>query len=1694
MADAKNRQAISERLRNRIKKASSSVSTKIEAEKGDFKVVLSSDAISHLYKNKEAYKLRVAQLDDELVEYINEDPQQAAHEILDEFQASFDPASTQVKEAAHSTQDDETAQMVTQKQLDEQKVKLHPRTDDYYTNVTQKQLPEHGQRPGTYEVITEAQFRDERDTFYGASRTSGDWKQEDRNIVTEGQLEKGTTEYSDLGQSDRGEMGATYDGGVEQQWKQIGEKQLMELLRHHEWTEPLTTTEGKDQLGKQDGELSRLTAETAEQIIKEALTALGSTVLAAGITPKHLADILNRLTSHESKYPALSNTIERYRQADVSTINKKIAKAQHFGKTANTSNDWSDFLVADVLVRQLGKIAFHPTHIVNALVAIATATDVNEKISKIADTILAGKTETQSPQDPINIFKDVLAGKNAKTEGDAKDGLYAYVGSLSEIDAPYSKDDQFAQKVAEYSKDRILAKTGQKIELSPLTMNVNEKDKTFEMVFKDINHVDDELTVRAQKRREMAKAAAQTTKTAQLGGGGAMPPTGGPQMGNPAPPPTGGDMGAAPPGEALSQEPPPAADGEESSGEPQQPGSICPACGSKDVDLDNGEGRCNHCGAAFDVSVQLNVKEWPDTIKETDEKEGKEGFGLEEGLGAEEENMAATGEGSGTTLPSVPVGTSARVTHRLLEKLAEQKIKLGSVCPSCGGNHTDLIKSISGKGYDGICWDCNQEYNFRVKASHDKKHHVYAQSMWRPNAENCDGCNRTHLLRHAFIEGLKTYGLSWNEFNNLSTQREQADTILKMAKSGVLNLKQAMQSPLNLHKFAASPQWKGYAKFDKFPASSCIERLSRRFGENASAMSGPCRGKKLADCVCGQLETLGIYSDGLAAKVAQVQVSSDPLLSNATESCISMFVREGYNLNDSCTVCDALRAAYASNEDLVIEAIAQINPVMPKPMAKPMLGKPMPKPMAAPTAGPMSTPGGPAKPMSVPGGPPKPMMGGTEEASPMLGEMPKPMDEPVITDEMEGPAMGMMDGMDGMMHGMDGMDGDMGMEGMDNGFSFGDEMGVGEEGNFVTLKLPMEDAQALHDALMSALQGDFGDEMIDTTGDQGFGEEPGMTDAITEGPVGTDGLGEDMGEGEDLDDVSEVTEGTVDDDDHDSDIPGLSDNQDLGNGDDIVKESEPESEDSEPEKEEKPDFGGEKSDDDSDDSKDMQMQNNPKKKMRQAASGQMVKEAQVQTDTNGSKLDDMLYSMKSGTIRTRNDALNSVFDGLIRQAKLAAKDNDVKKLDYKGADEGSKVKKTPAQDSTGFKFKDGGKMGHEESFSTNVKDTPDVPRKKQLLGDEGSEMGVDESKDLPTVPHGSSLMDGEEHYKPEKGNLVDGNQGGQKAASKSSVLKREANSNKKKENTMNKTKVWTVAQGQKYYDTFLKRAQTGQSEVKLTDGHTYDMTIDQNDNIILIAKDCSMPTKKKDMKKKDMGKDMGKNCEDSEKIKKESQSTNLNRVKSLVDDPDVNQGSGPGKGKTHADKPHSLGVDEKKPSEGMQEPSVPKAPGGGQLSREHTYDNKLDGPNIPAGGGMNSEYDQNEKNTPEKQDQVLGKENDLAAMAAKRDEAVKIAGQLLKANLITVDQLPSKINELSKATAEILVDYQNMLRTASDNKGMRKQAAADSVENLNVIPRTAPSKDNKSELKNNVQELFTLNKRNKDFERYSQELDERLYR
>ena len=1675
MLDSNNRMTLIQKLRGKIKKASSNISSRLEVEKGDFRISLTADSIDQFYKGKQVGSVKLSQLDPELVELINSD-EDAGQEMLEEFASTFDPSGLS-KEAANDAVDEETATIITQKQLDDKKVKLHPRKDEYPNTVTQKQLPDAGQRPGTYDEITQAQLTNERNTFYGDSRISGDWKQEDRNTVTESQLDEDAKKFSELGESNRGEMGAKFDGGVDKQNHMIGEKQLEELLSHHEWKEPFTTTEGKEQLGKQNGELARLTAENAVAITKMATEALGKTVLATGAIPSRLNKIINKLVSHNSKYPVLANVISKFKGAPINAIEDKIANAKYFGKTANANAKYSDSLVANVFVRQLAAAAsYNPTDTVKVLAFLAKEANFENRIDEgVSQVLSSANTKTAENDSDFDVIKSALYSPVVK--GDAsEDGMYFYAGHISEVNENPKNKDKFAEAAAKYAETKIREATKVAVELVPFDCAVHEDKEVFEVRFQDSSFIKPELEVRAAKRREMAKEASNK-KEAQMPGGG-MPPAGGPAMGNPQVPPTGPDMGGAPPGEALSQTPPPMGeegmDSMEGDGEPKPPGSICPACGSKDVNIEAGDFKCNNCGTAGNLHVTLDITKWTGTIEDSDKQEG--GVGMEDvgGLGAEEAGMAestggtpAAGEGGGTTLPSMPIAASIKITPFVIQKLAEQKINFGKVCPNCGSNNADSVKSASRKGNDCICWDCLQEWNFQVKMAKNKKNSVFAQSTWIPkNAQSCSGCER---LSSAFKQSLNNYGMEWNAFDKLS-MLEQAKVVVKMAESNTLDIGDAMLAPLPINKYAASARWKGYEKFDKFPSASCVERISRRYGENATAMSGPCKGAKLANCVCSQLETLGIYSDGLAAKVASAVSNPDPVIHNPTETCAQMLIRSGFQIKEACVACDGLRAAYATSEDLIIEAIANINPVVKTAqMIGADIGAGIGNAVGGIARGVGQGIGGAAQGVGQgAGGLAQGLGGGVGQAAQgvgrAVGQLPKPLEADPVSDGGE-PSFGEPKGSGELSLELGGdMGSDMGGDlGGDIG---GGDLDLGLGGDVVTIELPGDMVETLK-TLLQAIQGQIGDDMIDTTGDG----------------LGGDDLGNGFGESEELGlgsedsgdplDVGSVTDGTVEGGEEELDIPGTSVGDDGG----LEKDGDPEEESKEcpcamekphnehrenrqefrHENHERHEEPREESHEDHEEPREESHEDHESHESHEDREDEPrdlpftdKTESKEDDHEKGASLRDMLYRMKTGTISKSASAMDSLVEGLLKQAKKTS--DDVVKV-KKSEETGSKLSRKPAQESSDIgKIQDGGKIGGEKPFKDGVKDKPDVPRGDALMGEEDSDKKLNEKENLPKIPHGKGLMDGEEHYKPQDGNVIDGNQGAQHAASSKPAIKTAS-------------------------------CKCGSSACKC----------DCN------SKSCGNPCKKESSSKNN--EKLASNIKDNQvkmanadkpkdvNMSKEAQTAKLKNIKKLEDDPDINQSSGPGKGKVKGDETHSLAVDEKKPSEGMSEPSVPEAPNAGRLTREHTVEKAKDGPEIPTGGGMNPEYDKNDKNKPEKTDEILGKQNNVA-LAEHRNKAMKIAGQLLKSNKITIDDFPNKVAELVNSSATILEDYENFLvheASKSSDKGMQKAAQSGTIENI-PVQQTAPNVDDKKgNLKNNIEGLFTLQRRNKDFERYSEQ-------
>ena len=142
---------------------------------------------------------------------------------------------------------------------------------------------------------------------------------------------------------------------------------------------------------------------------------------------------------------------------------------------------------------------------------------------------------------------------------------------------------------------------------------------------------------------------------------------------------------------------------------------------------------------------------------------------------------------------------------------------------------------------------------------------------------------------------------------------DRGQTILAMKNKGLLNnIKTASKGETIL-----SGLKKTAAFGSKFPIETCREKIARKYGENALALSGPCEGSNLADCVCKKLSTAGVYSNDIAIKVASVWANEDQMV-----QCVEDFVRsKKFSMKQACFVCDQLKTKYAEFDDSLADEL-----------------------------------------------------------------------------------------------------------------------------------------------------------------------------------------------------------------------------------------------------------------------------------------------------------------------------------------------------------------------------------------------------------------------------------------------------------------------------------------------------------------------------------------------------------------------------------------------------------------------------------------------------------------------------------------------------------------------------------------------------------------------------------------------------
>lgn len=669
-----------------------------EIREGEFKIAFSPEEIHGLKGGVKVASLKIADLDEDVRKALRDNPRDLGGHLLDSLKESFANANPKMEKAAGyaPTNTKEQQEMTMESQLRTQKLPLHPRENEIRESTTEDQL------------------RNKREGYEYHARDEG----KPRDSITEKQLTESMTgyEYHKRQEKPRDETfelqlrnkewqgnvtPAGHEGewvaGVSDQHEQIHEGQLEDWKKsdkRHLPTDAIT----EKQLREDSENWGRRIAsrEDALKAKTAGFKALAKTAIATGATPDEMLAVIADFTASPRNSLAAEAAVESlkgYKDVRASIL----SRAKFHGAAANTN-------VADFMLGAMADEGMNGSVARETLEAIAEQKTAGKQI---AEAIASAKTEEKAPKTASS--KDLLREVFAETSRDEVSILL----NKSAIKADEKDAEKFAAaayeaaiKVAEKSGLKIVEKVhvaakGDKVEVAMIGVKAEEAPKAEKTASVD-------LEARKAARKEVVAQMGGGMPGGDMGGGGAggMP---GPGGGTTMPPPPGGagadPTAGVPPVAGLGDGAAGDMGDEEGGGEALPPGSICPVCGSDNVDIRHGEFTCNDCGAAGDFHVSINVKEWPSVIEDTEpQDEGAETGEAEGGIGD-------MGGGAGMEMPQVGMAQAFVLTPNMV-KIAGGK-PVGSFCPHCGSNKTKLAMN-KGAG-KGKCETCSGDYSVKTE-------------------------------------------------------------------------------------------------------------------------------------------------------------------------------------------------------------------------------------------------------------------------------------------------------------------------------------------------------------------------------------------------------------------------------------------------------------------------------------------------------------------------------------------------------------------------------------------------------------------------------------------------------------------------------------------------------------------------------------------------------------------------------------------------------------------------------------------------------------------------------------------------------------------------------------------------------------------------------------------------------------------
>jgi len=829
-------------------------------------------------------------------EMIKENPKTAATYFLDKFATNLKNKkgeavmTNNIKEAGAKSVN-KAPEVITEAQLEEKGL-YHSRTDEGVNQITEKQLDE--KRSGEKEVITEAQLNEKSNKLSPRTGT-------DAEVITEAQLD------------DAGNVSPRSETPT-----QITQAQLEP---NRTGTDPDVITE--KQLSSIDSPWARAAKrnsamfKSAGDHMKAVIDVMANTVISTGCTPEEATQVASTLVgSTKDRYDLGNAILDTSDREDVDYSKRLAYWSKKNIKVAGVGTREIAHTIVSGLQRVASDVTINPEVIIDALDVVSEGKDGSDSISKMVDQKLASaqkETIRGSKKEELRkALKDSVTEKESR-ENERK----AIVASLDKEDAKQTRIAERAKwskkadtiietdfnEVGCKSKDEANFKStiksfargalaSQNIKLAAIT-NVTISGDTISIavqtdageqgveipVGEEIAPATEEIVPEADVAGEgleanlglapvpapapageldpktgLPKAASSTTmkKQAQIGGaGGGIPGTPGAVTAPGAP--EAGLPGAAPvdqPVQALTTDEADAEIPDEipTAGQQQPLCATCPECGSSDVDVTNEEGSFKGTCNACGAEYEGMIKKEVEfkIIKPT------------RSVGAEE----ATGAPEAPEVPALPVAAQTRLDKGSIVRISSNQAKNGHVCPACGMKQCKA--SVESDGHTEYkCPACNTDVQKDVVINVNNPEESYLRVKWDlvPNIEGCSGCKEAVSK---FASMLKVQGM------------------IKQASNGTT----------------------------KFPMANCIERVARKWGGNSVASFGPCKGKPLADCVCGQLEKLGLNKVRHMEKLASVYIQKDPM-----DECVEDQMKNKYERKEAETICKCLKKKFASQED-----------------------------------------------------------------------------------------------------------------------------------------------------------------------------------------------------------------------------------------------------------------------------------------------------------------------------------------------------------------------------------------------------------------------------------------------------------------------------------------------------------------------------------------------------------------------------------------------------------------------------------------------------------------------------------------------------------------------------------------------------------------------------------------------------------